>query len=108
MKRIIAKLIKDKTKNLIICTIFDNYIHEYIKNVENLFNICWDSEFKLEYELETITFKPNPVSEYSITVNYNNGYVIYFIVKFTGTGNNNYKVNVISKISIKRRKIWKI
>lgn len=105
MKRIIAKLIKDKTKNLIICTIFDNCIHEYIKNVENLFNICCDSEFKLEYELETIMFKPHPVSEYSITVNYNNGYVIYFMVKFTGTGNNHYKVDVISKISIKRRKI---
>lgn len=105
MKRIIAKLIKDKTKNLIICTTFDNCIHEYIKNVENLFNICCDSEFKLEYELETIMFKPNPVSEYSITVNYNNGYVIDFMVKFTGTGNNHYKVDVISKISIKRRKI---
>lgn len=50
-------------------------------------------------------FKPHPVSEYSITVNYNNGYVIYFMGKFTGTGNNHYKVDVISKIYIKRRKI---
>ena len=50
-------------------------------------------------------FKPNPVSEYSIIINYNNEYVIDFIVKFTGTGNNHYKVDVISTISIKRIKI---
>ena len=35
MKRIITKLIKDKTKNLIICATFDNCIHEYIKNIKN-------------------------------------------------------------------------
>lgn len=101
MKRIIIKLIKDKTKNLIICTTFDNCIHEYIKNVENLFNICCNSEFKLEYELETIMFKPNTVSEYSIIINYNNEYVIDFIVKFTDTGNNHYKWMLLVRFLLK-------
>ena len=39
--------------------------------------------------------------EYDLVINYNNEYVIDFIVKFTGTGNNHYKWMLLVRFLLK-------
>ena len=98
MKDIIDKFVVENSHNRIIKMPFINCVNEYIRQIEHLFWLEYEGEFKLEAELESMTYEPNKVTaEYSLKAKYNENYESEFILTFTEIENKSYKVDVVIK-----------
>ena len=116
MKDIIDKFVVENSHNRIIKMPFINYVsyyilfylffviincvNEYIRQIEHLFWLEYEGEFKLEAELESMTYEPNKVTaEYSLKAKYNGKYESEFILILNNADDEymSYKTNAIIK-----------
>ena len=100
MKKVIEKFVLDNSHDRIIKMSFSNCINEYIRQIEHLFWLDYEGEFKLEAELESMTYEPNKVTaEYSLKAKYNGKYESEFILIINNAYNEymSYKTNAIIK-----------
>ena len=100
MKDIIDKFVVENSCDMIINKSYYNCINEYVKQIEHLFSLEYEGEFKLEAELESMTYEPNKVTaEYSLKAKYNGKYESEFILILNNADDEymSYKTNAIIK-----------
>ena len=100
MKDIIDKFVVENSCDMIINKSYYNCINEYVKQIEHLFWLEYEGEFKLEAELESMTYEPNKVTaEYSLKAKYNGKYESEFILILNNADDEymSYKTNAIIK-----------
>ena len=97
MKNVIKKFVVENSRNMIINKSYCNCIDEYIKQIEHLFCLEYEGEFKLEAELESMTYEPKIILEYILKTKYNDKYKSEFILTFTEIEKKSYKVDVVIK-----------
>ena len=100
MKDIIDKFVVENSRDMIINKSYYNCINEYVKQIEHLFWLEYEGEFKLEAELESMTYEPNKVTaEYSLKAKYNGKYESEFILILNNADDEymSYKVDVVIK-----------
>ena len=78
MKDIIDKFVVENSHNRIIKMSFINCVNEYIRQIEHLFWLEYEGEFKLEAELESMTYEPKIILEYILKAKYNIKFYIFY------------------------------
>ena len=97
MKDIIDKFVVENSHDKIIKMPFINCINEYVKQIEHLFWLEYEGEFKLYCEIESVAYEPKIVLEYIMKAKYNGKYESEFILTFTEVDKKSYKVDVVIK-----------
>lgn len=100
MKNVIKKFVVENSRDMIINKSYCNCIDEYVKQIEHLFCLEYEGEFKLEAELESMTYENNKVTaEYSLKAKYNGKYESEFILIINNVDDEymSYKTNAIIK-----------
>ena len=100
MKDIIDKFVVENSRDMIINKSYYNCINEYVKQIEHLFWLEYEGEFKLEAELESMTYENNKVTaEYSLKAKYNGKYESEFILIINNADDEymSYKTNAMIK-----------
>ena len=96
MKDIIDKFVVENSRDMIINKSYCNCIDEYVKQIEHIFCLEYEGEFKLEYEIESTTYEPKIILEYILKAKYDK-YESEFILTFTEIEKKSYKVDVVIK-----------
>ena len=78
MKDIIDKFVVDNSYDRIIKMPFIDCVNEYIRQIEHLFWLEYEGEFKLEAELESMTYEPKIILEYILKAKYNIKFYIFY------------------------------
>ena len=97
MKNVINKFVMKNSRNMIINKYYCNCIDEYVKQIEHLFWLEYEGEFKLYCEIESVAYEPKIILEYILKAKYNDKYKSEFILTFTEIEKKSYKVDVVIK-----------
>ena len=97
MKDIIDKFVVENSRDMIINKSYYNCINEYVKQIEHLFWLEYEGEFKLYCEIESVAYEPKIILEYILKAKYNDKYESEFILTFTEIEKKSYKVDVVIK-----------
>lgn len=97
MKDIIDKFVVENSHDRIIKMPFIDCVNEYVKQIEHLFWLEYEGEFKLYCEIESVAYEPKIILEYIVKAKYNDKYESEFILTFTEIEKKSYKVDVVIK-----------